>query len=472
MKVLLYKPYFRDMAILPPMGLCYIAAVLEKNNISVEILDNTLLNLTRETLREKIKRNDYDIIGIYSSTPMINGALSDAKLFKETKPNIHISLGGPHPSATINETLSSPYVDSIGIGEGEYTFLELVKGIINNQNIEETEGFAFKTSNGVRINNSLGFIENLDLLPFPAFHLLPIEKYFAKGKKFGILQKETRNLPIIATRGCPGRCTFCQRFLGNKLRKRSPKNIVDEIVYHSKKYRVNDFNFLDDNFTFDKDWAIEVCRELKKRDVNIGFHFPNGVREDRLDEELLSELCSARCYHLDFGIESGSQKVLNIMRKGKTLKKIREKVLLAHKYGFKLSATFIFGTPGETKEDMDKTIDFASSLPLNSASFGMVIPFPGTEIRKEAILKGYLVHSDYKYYNPELAKGYPPLKTPDWDGKDLIEMQKVAYKKFYLRPKYILKAIPQIFKRKNLKEYFSAFSSLIIKRELDKNKKE
>lgn len=467
MKVLLYKPYFRDMAILPPMGLCYIAAVLEKNNIPVEILDNTLLNLTRETLREKIKRNDYDIVGIYSSTPMINGALSDAKLFKDTKPAIHISLGGPHPTAAINETLSHPYVDSIGIGEGEYTFLELVKNIINNQNIEETEGFAFKTLTGVRINNPLGFIENLDLLPFPAFHLLPIEKYFAKGKKFGISQKETRNLPIIATRGCPGRCTFCQRVLGDKLRKRSPKNIVDEIVNHSNKYRVNDFNFLDDNFTFDKDWAIEVCRELKKRDVDIGFRFPNGVREDRLDEELLSELRSVGCYHLDFGIESGCQKVLNIMRKGKTLEKIREKVLLAHKYGFDLSANFIFGTPGETKEDMVKTINFALSLPLNSASFGIIIPFPGTEIRKEAIKKGYLVHSDYNKYNPESAKVYPPLKTPDWDGKDLIEMQKLAYKKFYFRPIYILKAILQIFKGKNYKEYFSAFRSLIIKRELD-----
>lgn len=464
MKVLLYKPYFPDIAILPPMGLCYMAAILEKNNISVEILDNTLSNLTREDLREIIKRNDYNIVGIYSSTPMINNALSDAKLFKETKPDIHVSLGGPHPSETIDETLSSLYVDSIGIGEGEYTFLELIKNIINSQNIEETKGFAFKTSNGVRINNPVGFIENLDLLPFPAFHLLPIEKYFEKRKKFGILQKETRNLPIIATRGCPSGCTFCQRFLGNKLRKRSPKNIADEIIYHSKEYRVNDFNFLDDNFTFHEDWAIEVCRELKKRNFNMGFHFPNGVREDRLDKELLLELRSAGCYHLDFGIESGSQKVLNIMRKGKTLEKIREKVLLAHESGFKLSANFIFGTPGETKEDMLKTINFALSLPLDSASFGIVIPFPGTQIRKEAIENGYLVHSDYNKYNPVLAEVDPPLKTADWDGKDLRKMLILAYRKFYFRPKYVIKAIQQIFKGKNLKEYFSAFQSIIIKR--------
>lgn len=178
MKVLLYKPRFPDIAVIPPMGLCYIAAVLEKNNIPVEVLDNTLLNLTEEALREKIKRDNYNMIGIYASTPVINNALSDAEVFKETQPDIHVSLGGPHPSETVEDTLSSPYVDSIGIGEGEYTVLELVKNIINNKNIEETEGFAFKTSNGIRINNPSGFISDLDLLPFPAFHLLPLEKYF------------------------------------------------------------------------------------------------------------------------------------------------------------------------------------------------------------------------------------------------------------------------------------------------------
>jgi len=461
MKVLLFKPHFHDIAVLPPMGLCYMAAILEKNNISVEILDNTLLNLTRETLRREITRNDYNIVGIYSSTPMINNALLDARLFKEAKPDIHISLGGPHPSTTVNETLSTSYVDSIGIGEGEYTFLKLLRNIINNQNIQETEGFAFKTSNGIRINNPDGFIEDLDSLPFPAFHLLPIEKYFTKGSKYGILQKKARNLPIITSRGCPSRCTFCQRFLGNKFRKRSPKNIVDEIIYHSKIYRVNEFNFLDDNFTFDKDWAIEVCRELKMRNANIQFRFPNGVREDRLDRELLSELRSVGCYHLDFGIESGCQKVLNIMRKGKTLKKIREQVLLAHEYGFNLSATFIFGTPGETKEDMRKTINFALSLPLDSASFGLVIPFPGTKIREEAILKGYLAHSNYDKYNPGLAEASPPLKTPEWDGKDLQNMLVLAYRKFYFRPKYVLQAIPKIFKGKNFKNYFNTFQSVI-----------
>lgn len=460
-KVLLYKPNFQDMAVLPPLGLCYIAAMLEKNNITVEILDNTLLNLTEEELRETIKRNDYNVIGIYACTPVIDAALLDAKLFKEINSDIHISFGGPHPSEAIDETLSSPFVDSVGMGEGEYIFSELVKNLANNQNVEETAGFAFKTANGIKINDSSGFIEDLDLLPFPAFHLLPIERYFATGDTFGILQKETRNLPIIASRGCPGRCTFCHRFLGRQLRKRSPQNVVDELAYHSEKYGVTDFNFLDDNFTATKDWAIEVCQEIKNRNMNISFRFPNGVREDKLDKELLSELRSAGCYHLDFGIESGSQKVLNIMKKGKKVERIREKVLLAHEFGFKLSANFIMGTPGETKEDMAETIEFALSLPLDSSGFGIVIPFPGTELRREAIEKGYLVHSDYSKYNPLMAKVYPPLKTPDWNGNDLIEMQKLAYRKFFFRPKYILKAIPQMFKGKNLKKYLNTLKSVI-----------
>jgi len=465
MKILLYKPFFHDIAVMPPMGLCYIAAILEKNKIPVEILDNTLLHLSSNELGSKIAKGNYDIIGIYSSTPMIKQALQDAQLFKEVSPNTYISLGGPHPSATIEEILSSSsYIDSICVGEGEFSFLELVKRFVRKQDTKEIQGFAFKVSGGIKINLPPNFIENLDSLPFPAFHLLPIEKYFARGNNYGILQREVRNLPIITSRGCPGCCTFCQRFLGNKFRKRSPQNIADELELHSKKYNVHEFNFLDDNFIIDNDWAIGVCKEIKKRNLKIRFRFPNGVREDMLNEGLLLELKSVGCYHLDFGIESGCQKVLNIMKKGKRLERIREKVWLAHKIGFELSATFIFGTPGETKEDMLKTIDFALSLPLDSASFGIVIPFPGTELRKEVIEKNFLVHSNYENYNPGCIEDQPAIETPDWNGEDLKKILKLAYRKFFFRPRYFLKSIPKIFLGENRRKYFDALKFVLSKK--------
>jgi anaerobic magnesium-protoporphyrin IX monomethyl ester cyclase len=185
--------------------------------------------------------------------------------------------------------------------------------------------------------------------------------------------------------------------------------------------------------------------------LNISFRFPNGVREDFLDGDILTALKSVGCYHLDFGIESGSQKVLDIMKKGKRVGDIANKVRLCHKKGFKLTATFLFGTPGETLDDMEETIRFATTLPLDSATFGIVIPFPGTELRKEAIKKGYLVKRNYEYYNPTRPDFLPLIETPEWSSSDIIQIIKKANRVFFLRPKQILKSFPILFNPSNIK---------------------
>jgi len=178
---------------------------------------------------------------------------------------------------------------------------------------------------------------------------------------------------------------------------------------------------------------------------------------DFLDEDILLALKSVGCYHLDFGIESGSQKVLNLMKKGKKIEKIAEKVYLSRKNGFKLSASFLFGTPGETLSDMEETIRFAASLPLDSASFGIMIPFPGTELRKEVMEKKYLVHSNYEYYNPGVENFKPPIETPEWTAADLLNMMRKANRAFFFRPKQILKLLPtMVLNPVNLKRYMSS----------------
>lgn len=461
--VLLIKPDFNDIAVMPPLGLGYLASMLIAHGISVKIHDNTLFRYDAQKLSRVIRDLNPSIIGISAVTPVINRSIEIAALTKKINKDIIIIIGGPHPTSTVEETLSFKEIDIIVTGEGEQTLTEIVTSIKNgNKDFSEIKGCAFKNRhNEIIISAQRQMIENLDSLPFPDFNNMPLDLYFRNGSTFGILQKQSKSLPIIASRGCPSKCIFCQRFLGEVFRIRSAENIVAELEYLRVKFGVSDFNFLDDNFTLDKKRVMAVCDLMHKKNLKIKFRFPNGVREDTLDMGVLSALKSAGCYHLDFGIESGSQRVLNLMKKGKRIENIAEKVYLCKRQGFKLSASFIFGTPGETLEDMEETIRFATSLPLDSASFAIVVPFPGTELHKDVVSKGYLVNSDYRYYNPEVGNFKTLLiKTPHWSGRDLVRIVRKANRSFFLRPGQILKLVPTMFKPINRRKYVSGLKSI------------
>lgn len=455
--VLFIKPDFNDIAVMPPIGFGYLSSILRKNGINIAIHDNTLLKYDDSRLSDLIISTNPKIIGLYAATPMIRRAEEIAVLAKSINPDILTVLGGPHPSCTVEETLQ--FADTVVIGEGEEAFPELVSRFLEgSRDFTGINGCAFKSiDDGIIINSLNKPIRDLDAVPFPDFDNMPIEHYFKKGHTFGIVQKTSRSLPIMASRGCPSSCTFCQRFLGKTFRIRSADSIVSELAHWQKKYRVSEFNFLDDNFTLVKKNVLDVCDLIHRRGLNITFRFPNGVREDYLDEEILEALKSVGCYHLDFGIESGSQRVLDIMKKGKKIEDIVAKVFLCKKAGFRVTSSFLFGTPGETLADMEETIRFATSLPLDSASFSLIMPFPGTDVRTEAIKKGYLLHSDYNAYNLGLEVVRPPLATPEWTGEDIVQMIKSANSRFFLRPKQILNLLPTMMNPVNLKRYAISF---------------
>lgn len=455
--LLLIKPDFHDIAIMPPIGLGYLSSILRKKGVSVAIHDNTLLGFDDKRLEALIRELRPRIIGLYAATPMIKRAEAIVQLAKRIDPEILVVLGGPHPTCTVEETLV--YADAVVMGEGEETFPPMVERFLGgSRDFSGIAGCAFKEVGGqVKINPVRDIVRDLDLLPFPDFEHMPIPTYLSQGNTFGITQRTARSLPIMASRGCPSNCTFCQRFLGKKFRIRSAQNVVEELTHWKDKYQVDEFNFLDDNFTLVKKNVLDVCDQIHRKGLHIKFRFPNGVREDYLDEEILEALKSVGCYHLDFGIESGSQKVLDLMKKGKKLEDIVAKVHLCKKAGFKVSSSFLFGTPGETLEDMKQTIRFAISLPLDSACFSLVMPFPGTEVRKEAEAKGYLAHSDYEDYTMSLENMRPPLQTPDWSGKDILFMIRKANRDFFLRPKQIMTLLPSMLNPVNIKRYAVSF---------------
>lgn len=463
-RVLLIKPdYIHDIANIPPVGLCYIASLLETKGIDVSILDNTLESLDVHEIKKILNRKQPTLVGISCSTPMLYRAHELAELVKNVNPEIHVCMGGPHPTALPAETLSNPFVDSVCIGEGEYTTLELYKSLNEtNNDLSNVKGIVYKDMNGkINFNEPRTPIQNLDDLPFPAFHLLDVEKYFMQKNLYGINTIHARNLPIMTSRGCPSRCTFCQRFMGTRFRYRSAKNVVDEIEHLLNTYKIEEIHFIDDNFTLIKDRTIEICDEIISRRLNISFKFPNGVRADRIDRKLLLKLKEAGCYALDFGIESGSQRVLDMMKKGIKIEEIRETVRLSKEIGFNVTASFIFGTPRETLDDMGETINFAKSLSLNYADFGIAVPYPGTELYEEAMRNNCIKHFDYDKYVPTLGVGVPALETEQWTADDLLEMQRRAYRKFYFRVEYILSSLPNLLQRNKFKKYFKFFKKTI-----------
>ncbi len=456
--VLLIKPDFPDIAVMPPLGLGYLAASLGRAGIGVRVHDNTLHRYGDRELAGLLSDLAPEVVGIYAATPMIRRALEIAALVRRFDARVLIALGGPHPSETAEEILAHGAVDVIAVGEGEKTLVEIVARFREgSRDFAGIEGCAYLGAGGQPVRTPpRARVVDLDSLPFPDLDIMPVPLYFKKGASFGILQGRGRSIPIMASRGCPSTCTFCQKFLGTRFRIRSADNIVDELAYRRKTHGVSEFNFLDDNFTLHRKRVLEVCDLIHRKGLNIRFRFPNGVREDFLDDAILDALKSVGCYHLDFGIESGSQKVLDLMRKGKKVEEIAAKVVLGKRKGFKLSASFLFGTPGETLDDMEDTIRFALSLPLDSASFGIVIPFPGTELRAEAIRKGILAHSDYDFYNPNIDNFRPPIETPDWSARDLLAMQKRASRAFFLRPRKVISLLPTMVSPVNLKRFGKA----------------
>jgi anaerobic magnesium-protoporphyrin IX monomethyl ester cyclase len=459
--VLFIKPYFEDISIMPSLGIGYLASVLRQGNHNVYIIDNSLEKLSYDSMRKHIESISPDVVGITSSTPMIYESIAMARLSKEVSSDIVTLIGGCHPSVQYEEILQeNHFVDYVYIGEGEECISDFVENVEPSRKMS-FNNVAYMENGAVVMGDPAPYTSKLDNLPFPAFDLFNMEGYFQKGTKFGFSQRTLRSLPIMATRGCPSKCTFCQRFLGNRFRYRSPDNLVSEIKFLMKRYGICDFNIIDDNYTFFKKNVIQTVEEIHSKGLQMKIRFPNGVREDFLDEELLDALKSIGVYDLDFGFESGSQKVLDIMKKGKKLTEMSEKVVLCKRLGFKTSATFLFGTPGETIEDMEETVRYALSIPLDKAAFGIVIPFPGTEVRRIAINNNFLVHSEYNKYNPILERCIPAVQTNDWDVDQLVAMVLKARKKFYMRPKFILQNLSKVLSSGNVRMYSAMIYSML-----------
>jgi len=408
------------------LGLGYLAAVLEKNQYNVDVIDCQVLRLSMEEFRTEIGKRQPDIVGLTSTTLTYQSALKLTKIAKEACPNCVTVIGGPHVTFWDDKALSEcPELDIVVRREGENTFLEIVQRIKAGKNYHDVVGTTCRKNGKIARNPDRPYIENLDELPFPARHLWPLER----------LREYEDILYLAMSRGCVFWCEFCAtvRMHGRKYRMRSAKNVADELEYLHKTFNVDKFTFCDDAFTVDQARTEELCSEIMKRGLKIQWNC--GTRVDMITKELLLKMKEAGCISVWFGVESGTQQVLDSMHKGISTEQTIRSLALVREAGLKPVPNVILGFPGETKETTWKTIKFVERISPDDVGFyNVATPFPGTPLYDLVKEKGWLKVTDFDKYDTTT----PIFETPWLSMNELEKLREAAFHHFYLRPGYFV----------------------------------
>ncbi|MBC7129905.1 cobalamin B12-binding domain-containing protein [Candidatus Bathyarchaeota archaeon] len=429
MRVTLINPPYpkgSPESIFIPLGITYLAAILEKNGYEVNVLDCQVLKPSREELEAKISQWQPQVIGVTASTLTYWPAVEIVKTVKEASSNCVTVMGGPHVTVLDEETLQqNPEVDVIVRGEGEYTLLELLKELSHGGNLSKILGITFRKDGEIIRNPDRPFIQNLDELPFPAFHHLSLKKYQVFGKNY---------LPIITSRGCPFQCTFCMahKMCGRRFRARSPKNVVDELEILVNHYGADAVTFYDDTFTFDLKRVFEICREMKRRGVLPPWDC--RTRVDMITKELLAEMRSANCQLIHFGVESGSPELLKAMKKGTTVEQNEKAIKMVKEAGMLVAVSVIIGYPGETAETLQQTMDFLRRTDPDYVYVCVPTPYPGTELYEHIKAMGWRLSSDWTRYDEQTLV----FENPNFPAEKIAEARRKFYNR-YFSPMYILR---------------------------------
>ena len=409
-----------------PLGLAYLGAVAEKEGHQVTVIDCQAEKLTTDLFRQRISKEDPDIIGITATTLLYKSAMNLINMAREIHPKAVTVLGGSHGTFWDENALKEyPSLDVVVRREGEVTFIDLLNKL--DSNLSNVLGITFRKKDGSIFRTpDRPFIEDLDALPFPAHHLMPIDSLKRMGK---IL------IPLITSRGCVYWCDFCStvRMFGRGYRWRSPKNVVDEMQLVHDKYGVTQVTFYDDAFTVNRDRVLKICQELHDRKLEMTWDC--GTRVDMVDRELLKTMHGAGCIAVWLGVESGSEAILGAMNKKIKLDQTRVAYKTAHDVGLMTIANVVLGFPGETEQTAKATIRFVKELNPDDVGFYVATPYPGTPMYDQVKANGWLRVTDFDKYDT----AGPTFETPQLSMEKLAELRYKAYQQFYLRPGYVIK---------------------------------
>ncbi len=451
----------KDLAnVLPTMGIGYIAGLLEKNGIGVNIIDCIGDPMTIDQILDRITSEKPDLIGMTATILTISTVHELSRHIKEKFPETLLVIGGPQLCSAPERTMADGTYDLGIVGEGEDTTLELAKAMMEGlEDFSHINGLIIKKGGKLKFTPPRSYIKNLDYLPFPARHLYPpLHKY--KPVPASYIKKPVGLM--ISSRGCPYQCIFCDRkVFGNAFRAHSPKYVVDEMEHVINVHGAKEIRFMDDTFTMDIKRVDQICDEIFKRKIKVPWTCLTRVNTVNLD--ILKKMKRAGCWQVIYGIESGDDRILNIIKKGVTVEQNARGIRLAKQAGLNVRATFVFGIPGETLHTMKKTVDFAKKMNLDVVNFFTVILFPGNELYAIAKREGKILHENYDEYTSlidteETKLHYVPEGLTEKELKNAIVE---AYRSYYFRPNYIMRQLFTIRGPEDISRYWTAFKSLV-----------
>lgn len=439
----------------PPLGLGYLAAVLRKAHYPVELLDVNALKMSEKKFQEVIGRIQPNVIGLTSMSLVWPANVRASQLIKEVLPDCLVVVGGPQLAAYPRESVSFDTID-IGVrGEGEETFLDLVRRLDNKEDITNIPGTVVKKNGKIVVNAERLLVSDINKIPFPARDMMPMDKYHC-----AVLQKPF--VTMLTARGCPYACGFCcKHHWGNTLRQRDPENIVTEMEQIVETYKPKEVLVYDETFTIKRDRIFKICDLIRERKLKIKWDI--RTRVNLVDREILKALKSAGCYKIHFGVESGSQKILDKMDKKITLEQVMHAFRIANEIGFETMAYFMIGYPGETLKTIEESIQFAKELNPTWVDISIAIPYPGTDLYNIAMSEKWL---DYDYWK-EYALCHENGRIRRFAGEDYSEeeLEKLLmkfYRKFYFRPSYVLNRVLSLRSLSQAKSYFNGFKALVL----------
>jgi anaerobic magnesium-protoporphyrin IX monomethyl ester cyclase len=417
---------------LPPLGLAYVAAALEKADFQVQILDNYNIRKPIEEVKKEIGKLEPEIVGITCGSVTYRPCIETAKAVKEVLPSCKIVVGGWQPTYMPESLLQHHEIDYLVMGEGERAMVELANSITKGKGKSDAakiSGVAYR-DNGKTVKVPSTLIEDLDQIPFPARHLLPMHIYNRRAPYFDANPMDTMNV----VRGCPYNCAYCEtkKLWGSRVRAFSPPRVVAEIRDLAQNYGSRGIYFVGDNFTINKKRTSELCKLMKKENLDVEWVCDSRV--DQVSRELLREMKDAGCRTVWFGVESGSPRILEKLNKKISMEQVTHAFKLCKEVGIRIACSFMLGIPGETIGDMEATFKFARKLDPDWCQFNTFVAVPGSTLYKEVMEnKLYDRVEDFVTY----------VKTEEFDYKTVVKIQKRFHSNFNKSPKRILRKIRQ-----------------------------